>query len=54
MPNSNDKFGGMSFKFCPKCGWPVEKYYTGKTLCSSVKCDYEGPGVEKKPEEKKE
>lgn len=32
-------------KICPKCGCKIKLYYTGRNLCTSLKCDYEGPGI---------
>lgn len=32
-------------KICPKCGWVVMVYETGRSLCTRVSCDYEGPGI---------
>lgn len=32
-------------KICPKCGCEVKVYETGRSLCTRVPCDYEGPGI---------
>ena len=31
---------------CPKCKQAIQVYYTGRSLCSNVRCDYDGPGIQ--------
>ena len=31
---------------CPKCKHAIQVYYTGRSLCSNVRCNYEGPGIQ--------